>query len=134
LARLNDEIRNAPQRHRQATRAPGARPRDELASVSRFRRSWSAGRAQERVFAASLQKPANAGPLNSHALVLQSLELMQALPGDYLRRFVAYAESLVWLEQVGAALPATAIAESRASSKTPSKDKGPRRNRRKPSS
>jgi hypothetical protein len=92
--------------------------------VSRFRRSWSAGRAQERVIAASLQKPANAGPLNSHALVLQSLELMQTLPGDYLRRFVAYAESLVWLEQVGATPPAAAE----------TKEKAPRRSRRKPSS
>jgi DUF2894 family protein len=76
------------------------RPSDssEMGSVIRFRRSWANGRAQERVAAATARKPRNAGPLNSHMLVLQSLDMMQALPGDYLRRFLTHIETLQWLE------------------------------------
>lgn len=74
------------------------RPAKELASVARFRRTWSSGRAQERVLQAASQKPSNAGPLNSHALVSQALELMHSLPEDYLCRFVGQVESLVWLQ------------------------------------
>lgn len=72
---------------------------DELASVRRFRRAWSARRSQQQVAQAALRKPVNAGPLNSHALVLDSLELMRELSPDYLRRFLLHVESLQWLEQ-----------------------------------
>lgn len=87
---------------------PGTAPRvewprvphtsDELASVARFRRAWSRTRAQDSVLHATAQRPANAGPLNSQVLVLESLALMRGLPGDYLRHFVAHVESLLWLE------------------------------------
>ena len=71
-------------------------------SVIRFRRSWANGRAQERVAAATASKPRNAGPLNSHMLVLQALDMMQSLPGDYLRRFLTHIETLQWLESAQA--------------------------------
>ena len=70
----------------------------EMQSVVRFRRTWTNGRAHERVAAAAARKPQNAGPLNSHMLVLQALDMMQALPGDYLRRFLTHVETLQWLE------------------------------------
>jgi hypothetical protein len=89
---------------------------EELASVSRFRRAWSGIRAQDSVVLASSQKPNNAGPLNSHVLIAQSLDMMQALPGDYLRRFVTHAESLLWLEaNVTQNTPSTARKTKRAS-------------------
>ena len=72
----------------------------ELAGAVRFRRAWSRSRAQESVSQAATQRPANAGPLNSHALAQQSLAIMGALPADYLRRFVAHVEALQWLEAV----------------------------------
>jgi hypothetical protein len=71
----------------------------ELASVRGFRQAWSRRRAQDQVAQAAARKPANAGPLNSHALVLQALDLMQELSPDYLRRFVVQVETLQWLEQ-----------------------------------
>ena len=71
----------------------------ELASAVRFRRSWSRSRAAERVVQASSSKPLQAGPLNSQVLMLESLELMRQLSPDYLRRFVAHAETLLWLEE-----------------------------------
>lgn len=79
---------------------PAAAP--EMKSVARFRRSWANGRAQERVAAATARKPRNAGPLNSHMLVLQTLDMMQAMPGDYLRRFLTHVETLQWLESAQA--------------------------------
>jgi hypothetical protein len=101
---------------------PGPRhPNDELASAARFRRAWSRGRAQDSVSAAAAQRPPNAGPLNSQALALQSLQLMHALPGDYLRRFVAHVEALQWLQAVAPLVTAPAARKPRrAPRSTPS--------------
>ncbi|HYF16921.1 MAG TPA: DUF2894 domain-containing protein [Ramlibacter sp.] len=87
--------------------APEDAPRQqELPSVRRFRRAWASDRVLEQVRQAAARRPAVAGPLNSHALVLQTLELLQELSPDYLRRFVAQVESLQWLERAGVAYPA----------------------------
>jgi len=43
--------------------------------------------------------PENAGPLNSHMLVLRSLATMRELSPEYLRRFLSHAETLLWLDQ-----------------------------------
>lgn len=94
LAQLNDYIRSASPRDQQ--------PGDELASARRFRRAWSSARSHQQVEQAAARKPANAGPLNSHALVLQSLALMQELSPDYLRHFLLQVESLQWLELASA--------------------------------
>jgi len=82
----------------QPPRLPRIADSPEMGSVIRFRRSWANGRAQERVEAAAASRPRNAGPLNSHMLVLQALDMMRALPGDYLRRFLTHVETLQWLE------------------------------------
>lgn len=105
LAQLTQHLREAAG-HVQATALPDdMHARDELASVRRFRRTWSHTRSQEQVTQAVARKPANAGPLNSHVLVLQSLDLMRALSPDYLRRFLLQVESLQWLEQAGEKYP-----------------------------
>ena len=81
--------------------------RDELASARRFREAWDAQRALEKLDLALSHRPAQAGPLNSHALVLQSLELMRSVSPQYLRQFVLHVETLQWLahadEQVSGA-------------------------------
>jgi hypothetical protein len=98
LAQLNAYLREvsagAP-----TTEVGEARERGELASARRFRQAWAAGRTRDQVAQAAARKPANAGPLNSHVLVLQSLALMEELSPDYLRRFLVQVESLHWLEQ-----------------------------------
>ena len=71
----------------------------ELASVRRFRSAWGRGRSQDQLQEALARKPVQAGPLNSHVLVLQALELMGELSPDYLRHFLQHVESLQWLEQ-----------------------------------
>lgn len=99
LAQLNASLR---QRH---AASPESAQRDELASARAFRASWDKARALQQVQEALARKPANAGPLNSHALVLRSLDLLGALSPDYLRRFVAHVETLQWLEQARAGAP-----------------------------
>jgi len=44
---------------------------------------------------------ANAGPLNSHMLVLRALSSMRDLSPGYLKRFVVYADTLLRLEEAG---------------------------------
>ena len=89
----------------------------ELKSVRRFSESWSRLAAQTQVRRAVEQAPGNAGPLNSHMLVLRSLALMRDLSPDYLRRFLSQVETLQWLEQAGqkhVPAPARAARRSRA--------------------
>jgi hypothetical protein len=78
----------------------GARP--ELKGLRRFRRTWSRISAENQVRRAVDRRPDNAGPLNSHMLVLRSLELMQELSPDYLQRFLSRLDALLWLEQAEA--------------------------------
>ena len=71
---------------------------NELASVRRFRQSWERGQALDTVDDALARKPANAGPLNSHMLVLQMLDAARDLSPDYLRRLLVQLDALHWLE------------------------------------
>ncbi|WP_291087191.1 DUF2894 domain-containing protein [Hydrogenophaga sp.] len=76
----------------------------ELKSAQRFRETWSRICAEEDVTQAVERGPENAGPLNSHMLVLRTLGLMRDLSPDYLRRFMSHADTLLWLEQAHARL------------------------------
>jgi hypothetical protein len=72
-----------------------------MKSVQRFRETWSRISAVDQVDKAIVRGPENAGPLNSHMLVLRSLGLMREISPDYLRRFLGQVETLLWLEGVG---------------------------------
>lgn len=102
LVRLNEYVRTATATRGDGVATGDAREPDELASVRRFRKAWEMGRTLEQVERAVARKPAQAGPLNSHLLLLQSLALMRELSPEYLRRFVAHVETLQWLEHAGA--------------------------------
>ena len=73
--------------------------RTELKSVRNFRNTWSKLSALKQVSKALEQAPKNAGPINSHMLVLRSLELMRNISPDYLNRFMSYADTLLCLDQ-----------------------------------
>lgn len=80
---------------------------DELKSLRYFRDTWAQLSVEQQLTEALAQAPENAGPLNSHRLVLRALEHMRDVSPDYLKRFMAYIDALLWLEQTdGAALPA----------------------------
>lgn len=112
LVQLNAYIRNATSAR--ATETDEERDGDQLQSARRFRKAWYQARTEDQVLQAVARRPANAGPLNSHALVLQSLALMQELSTDYLRRFVTQIESLQWLEEAARQYPPAQAKQGKA--------------------
>ena len=73
--------------------------RPELKSVRNFRKTWSRLSTDKQLRQALDQAPRNAGPINSHMLVLRSLALMRDISPDYMNRFMSYADALLCLEQ-----------------------------------
>ncbi|WP_342619385.1 DUF2894 domain-containing protein [Rhodoferax sp. GW822-FHT02A01] len=76
-----------------------ATARPELKSVRKFRKTWSRLSTDKQLRQALDQAPKNAGPINSHMLVLRSLALMRDISPDYMNRFMSYADALLCLEQ-----------------------------------
>lgn len=74
---------------------------DELRSIHYFRESLVRRNADKLVTQAIREIPEGAGPLNSQKLIVQSLASMRDLSPHYLNRFVAYIDTLLWLEQAG---------------------------------
>ena len=70
----------------------------ESPRVQQFRKQLRKISVQKQVSHAIAQAPQNAGPINSHILVLRALGLMRELSPDYLQRFVAYVNTLMVLE------------------------------------
>lgn len=78
----------------------GQRP-PERARIRQFRQQLGQLSVQKKVNQALAQAPQNAGPINSHMLVLRSLGLMRDVSPPYLNRFMAHVETLLCLEQAG---------------------------------
>lgn len=76
-----------------------AGPRSELKTIRNFRNTWAKLSVDKQVARALQQAPANAGPINSHMLVLRSLAMMRDISPDYLNRFITYADTLLCLDQ-----------------------------------
>ena len=72
----------------------------ELKSAGHFREQLTDLSVEKHIEAALAQWPENAGPLNSHFLALQALDALRGSAPRYLRRFVAYLDTLLWLEGV----------------------------------
>jgi len=89
------------QRHMQATSQPAQSkaPRPELKSLDRFRGTWAKVAADAQVDKALARAPENAGPLNSHLLVLRSLAALRELSPEHLHGVLAQLDALLWLEQ-----------------------------------
>ena len=79
----------------QVSAGPGA----ELKAVQQFGQRWALLRTTQQLSRSLAQAPDQAGPLNSHRLMLQTLQRLQALSPAYLQQFLAHAEALLWLEQ-----------------------------------
>ena len=100
LRRLNQHIRAATQASIGGGLGSDGDAASELRSVRRFRETWGRMAAEDQVDRAVGRGPENAGPLNSHGLVLRSLALMRDLSPDYLRRFMAHVDALLWLDHM----------------------------------
>ena len=91
LACLGDSIDSIAPRH----------SANELKSIQFFRDAWAQLSSGKRIAKAIENIPENAGPLNSHVLVIRSLSMMREISPEYVNRFVSYVDSLLWLEQAG---------------------------------
>lgn len=75
--------------------------RPELKAIRNFRTTWAKLSVDRQMARALAQAPKNAGPINSHMLVLRSLTAMRDISPDYLNRFMSYADTLLRLDQSG---------------------------------
>jgi len=76
-------------------------------SVMRYFREARARRGTEQlVHQVIREKPENPGPLNAQALMIRTISRMRELSPSYANRFIDYMDTLLWLEQAGAAAPA----------------------------
>lgn len=72
-------------------------PALELKTVRESRATWARMSVDKQLALAMKQAPVNAGPINSHMLVLRSLAMMQEVSPDYLNRMVSYVDTLLAL-------------------------------------
>jgi hypothetical protein len=86
--------KTAPQGSGRPTGWPSENPR-----IQAFKKQLSQISVQKQVTQAIAQAPQNAGPINSHMLVLRSLGLMRKISPDYLNRFMAHVDTLLCLEE-----------------------------------
>jgi hypothetical protein len=81
--------------------------RAENPHIQQFRKQLGQIRVQKQVTQAMAQAPQNAGPINSHMLVLRSLGQMREASPDYLGRFMVYLDTLLCLNAPMASKPTT---------------------------
>lgn len=77
----------------------------ERVRVQQFREQLQQIRVHRQVRQAIAQAPQNAGPINSHMLVLRALGLMRDISPAYLQRFMAHVDTLLCLEEATRAKP-----------------------------
>ena len=70
----------------------------ELKTVRESRATWARMSVDKQLALAMKRGPENAGPINSHNLVLRSLAMMQGISPDYLSRMVSYVDTLLFLD------------------------------------
>jgi hypothetical protein len=99
LAALVRQLEQASPEHGDARSDGSAGSRPELKTIRNFRNTLSKLSVDKQVAQALDQAPKNAGPINSHMLVLRSLALMRDISPDYLNRFISYADTLLCLDQ-----------------------------------
>ena len=76
-------------------------PVTELHSARYFREGLVKIGVEQTVDSSARRAHPESGPLNPEKLVVHSLETMRELSPQFLSRFVAYVDTLFWLEQVG---------------------------------
>lgn len=106
LAELLQEMRTHPEtglptpgKFPSAALRPASGQRAENPRVRQFRQQLRKISVQKQVRQAIAKAPQNAGPINSHSLVLRALGLMQDISPDYLNRFMTYVDTLLCLDE-----------------------------------
>lgn len=93
--------------------AARAGPPAELNALRDFRSTWARLRVDQQLSQSLAKGAGNAGPLNSHLLVLRSLKLMHEISPAYLARFVAHVDALLWLDQANGGSAAVQVSVAR---------------------
>lgn len=86
----------------------------DLKAMGYFRSTWSRLSAERRLTQSLARVPDQAGPLNAQHLVHQTLAAMHALSPGYLKHFLDYADTLMWLERAQSQQPDEAASRSKA--------------------
>lgn len=100
LSQLNHDLSTRARNDASQALVDGAPSMSDMRSVRQFSEIWSKISAEKQVTQALHAGPENAGPLNSHKLMLRSLNLMRTLSPGYLRHFWAQMDSLLWMERM----------------------------------
>lgn len=87
-----------------ATKSPTSGPQ-ELKALQYFRDALQQQHAEKLVSHALIDAPESSGPLNPQKLALRSLEIMREVSPAYLGHFVAYVDTLFWLEKLDTLTP-----------------------------
>lgn len=87
-----------PAQHSTSRATAAVSPTLELKTVRESRATWARLSVDKQLALAMKQAPQNAGPINSHMLILRSLAMMQDISPDYLSRMVSYADTLLALD------------------------------------
>lgn len=100
LARLLQDMRPATPAAQAALQDahPGSAPLPDNPRVRQFRQQLRKISVKKQVQQAIDLAPQNAGPINSHMLVLRALGLMRDISPDYLERFMTHVDTLLCLE------------------------------------
>lgn len=77
----------------------------ELKALQLLRQQRAERALQKRVAQLMKAEPDNAGPLNSQALVVRTMQVLNRLSPEYLSRFVTYSDALLWLESANTKTP-----------------------------
>lgn len=93
-----------------ASTSSAAAPPPELKALRHFRSTWARLGVDQQLTRSLAKAPENPGPLNSHLLMLRSLQLMHGTSPAYLSRFMAHVDALLWLE--AASLGAASVPRS----------------------
>ena len=71
-----------------------------LPALDDARRLWTHLHGRSQLRQSMQQAPSDAGPLNSGVLVHRALALMRTLSPGYLQHFLAYVDTLSWMERM----------------------------------
>lgn len=107
-----------------AAASSSPQPPGELKALRQFRSTWTQLGIAQQLARALAELPPNAGPLNSHRLVLNALQTLGETSPATLRHYMAYVDTLQWLERAsfGTAAP-VAAAPRTAARKAPARGK-----------
>lgn len=88
------------------TASPATAAAPELKAMSQSRSTWARLRVDRQLQRSRASVPAQAGPLNSQRLVLQTLQTLRQLSPDYLDALLLQLDALAWLESSQQSAPA----------------------------